>query len=258
MIRGERHELVPSDDLWPARLRDLGDGMPSRLHVIGDPSALARPMVAVVGSRRGPEQGQALARACARRLSLAAVPVLSFGDSNITEQLLEAAMEDPSAPAPAVILGTGADVAYPGDCGGLYERVVARGGAVASTEPWGAAPSRVGFGHRTSAVVALARAVVVSESDWPGRAAQAAMDAAAMGRPVLAFRLGLREAFRDGNARLLDEGLATPVRDTRDLVPLLERAVPGLVSAGDLSAQLESARASSRSGGGPVRGGGER
>ncbi len=53
--------LMPGDALWPEALDDLGDSAPIVLWVRGDPTALRRPGIAVVGARAATGYGEHVA-----------------------------------------------------------------------------------------------------------------------------------------------------------------------------------------------------
>jgi DNA processing protein len=172
---------------FPARLAEIYDP-PFGLFLRGDPDALARiaevPTVAVVGSRKATTAGLAFARALAHDLAERGAVVVSGLAAGIDAAAHEGALD--AGGVTIAVLGTGVDVVYPRRNRGLAERILARGGLLAS-EYWpGTPPAPWRFPARNRIVCGLSQAVVVIEAGRRSGALITADFALEAGRPVLA------------------------------------------------------------------------
>ncbi len=86
-----------------------------------------------------------------------------------------------------VVLGTGVDVAYPARHAGLFDQIVASGGALASLLPDGTGPRPGTFPQRNPLIAALADVVVVVEADVNSGSLSTARAAQKLGRPIVAY-----------------------------------------------------------------------
>jgi DNA processing protein len=84
------------------------------------------------------------------------------------------------------VLGSGIDVMYPHEHGGLAQDLIACGGAVVSESPPGTPPEAWRFPPRNRIISGLAGAVVVVEATVKGGARITAEAALAHGRQVFA------------------------------------------------------------------------
>jgi DNA processing protein len=150
--------LVRGQAGYPARLAAIDDA-PETLRMRGE---LGRPgcaRVAVVGSRRCDDYGRARSREIAGGLARAGVSVVSGGAEGVDAEAHEAALA--AGGHTVAVLGGGLDAAYPAANRGLFERIVAAGGALLSEQPDGHPPARWTFPRRNRIVSGLCEAVVV-------------------------------------------------------------------------------------------------
>lgn len=75
-IEGTRWEIGADDPRYPSRLRDA-PGHPDTIYVLGDPDALRKPSIAIVGARRATPYGLACAELAAQCAAGAGVAVVS-------------------------------------------------------------------------------------------------------------------------------------------------------------------------------------
>lgn len=215
-----RHVIGIGDSRYPALLAEAGRP-PDELYVIGDPAALAVPMVAVIGARRATPYGLA----CARRFAALAVQtgfcVVSGGARGVDAEAHRAALE--AGGRTVAVLGGGIDRPYPHEHAPLFERIAGSGGAVASEQPWDAPPLPWMFRARNRIVAGLACAVVVCEAGLPSGTLSTCDDALGAGREVLAVPGPITSAASAGPNRLLLCG-ASPVVDDESLMAVLESA----------------------------------
>ena len=158
-LEGERFELALEDSLFPKALKSIPHP-PARLYGVGRPGALAEGL-AVVGARRATPYG----RGCAKRFAAAAaergVAIISGGARGCDAVAHEAAL---AAGAPTVaFLGGGCNQLYPAENAGLFQRIVAAGGAVVSEHEWDFPPQPHTFRARNRLIAGLSRATLIVE-----------------------------------------------------------------------------------------------
>lgn len=184
LLAGPRHELHPDDDLYPELLRSIPQP-PRTLYVVGDPGALSRESVSVIGARKATPYGFACARLAAMAAAQVGLQVVSgaaIGCDQAAQRQALAQGGDTLA-----VLGSGADVVYPLSSRSLLDSIVANHGAVVSIRPWGTPPARWTFPERNSVVAALSRCLVISEAGMPSGTFSTARFAEEYGREVLVF-----------------------------------------------------------------------
>lgn len=207
-LRGPRFELAPGDGAFPAALARVPDP-PRRLYVVGDPAALQEGL-AVVGARKATPYGTGCARRFAGAAARRGVVVISGGARGCDAAAHEAALAEGS---PTVaFLGGGCDDPYPAAHGGLFQRIVDGGGAVASEQPWDRKPRPYMFRQRNRLIAGLARAVLIVEAGLPSGTFSTADEALAANRDVLVVPGAITAASSRGANRLLYQG-ALPVVD---------------------------------------------
>jgi DNA processing protein len=230
--------LRPGDGHYPTALARLV-GQPGELRLRG--SLGERRRVAIVGSRATDEYGADLAREIATGLARAGVSVVSGGALGVDAVAHEAALD--AGGHTVAVLGTGVDVPYPARHRGLFERMLAAGGALLSPFPDGTLAFPSNFPARNRIVSALSEAVVVVRAGDRSGALITAAWARSQGVPVLAVPGDVRDALSAGPMRLLKEG-ARAVATAGDVLELLgvdapaepQRTLPAL--AGDETALL--------------------
>lgn len=178
---------------------------PIVLWCAGDAGFLARPGIAVVGSRRASPAGLMIARRLARGLAEAGVVVVSGLARGIDAAAHQAALET-GAPGIAV-LGSGADVVYPREHEGLAARLRASG-AIVSEFPPGTPPLAHHFPLRNRIISGLCRAVVVVEASQRSGSLITARAALEQGREVLAVPGTVASGQYTGCHALIKDGAA--------------------------------------------------
>jgi DNA processing protein len=170
--------LTPGGPGYPARLAALG--WTRTLHVRGTLSEA--PSVAIVGARAAGRLGMDRAHAAARHLADRGVRVVSGGALGI-----DGAAHRGALATTTVVLGSGVDVAYPARHAGLFDQIVAMGGALASLLPDGTQPRPGTFPQRNPLIAALADVVVVVEAQLRSGSLSTARAARELGRIVVAY-----------------------------------------------------------------------
>ena len=214
--------IIPSDDLWPGQLEDLGIHQPLCLWWRGMEQALppAATSVALVGSRDSTSYGASVTGDLAYSLAQRGFTIVSGGAYGIDAHAHRAALSGGTAPVPTIaVMAGGVDRFYPSGNEDLL-RAVANQGAVIAEVPPGSAPTRYRFLQRNRLIAALTAVTVVVEARWRSGALNTAHHAESLGRVVGAVPGSVHSANSAGCHRLLREGGAVCVTDAGDVAEL--------------------------------------
>lgn len=209
------------DEGYPAVLRRLSDA-PEVLFVDGALDGLDR-AVGIVGTRRATPAALALTREMARALAELGVVIVSGGAEGIDAAAHEGALDARSGRTIAV-LPTALARPFPVRHAELFERISKRGARLTEHSD----PKRVLAAHflqRNRIIAALSRAVVVIQAPSRSGALRTAVDAKALGLPVLAMPWSPNEIKAQGGLELLVRG-ASVVRDANDVLAVLGESTP--------------------------------
>ncbi|WP_425074073.1 DNA-processing protein DprA [Sagittula sp. S175] len=208
---------------YPPDLADLSDAPPI-LWVVGDPRALRRPMVALVGARNASSLGLRMARNLAEGLGQAGYTVVSGLARGIDAAAHVASLDTGTV----AVLAGGVDVLYPAENARLAEQIVEKGGARVSEQPMGMQPMARHFPTRNRIVSGLARAVVVVEAAAKSGSLITARGALDQGREVLAVPGHPLDARASGCNMLIRDGarLVRGVDDILEALPPMEADTP--------------------------------
>jgi DNA processing protein len=153
--------LTYRDEAYPERLKEIYDP-PALLWVRGDPALLARPALAVVGTRHPTPYGTGMAEMLSRDLSMRGLTVLSGMARGVDSAAHKGAL---AAKRPTIaVWGTGIDVIYPKENKSLAEQIVAGGGAILSELPLGTFPAPQNFPKRNRILSGMSIGVLVVEA----------------------------------------------------------------------------------------------
>jgi DNA processing protein len=197
------HDLVAwDDDDYPRALLELGYAPPA-LFYVGRRELLARPALAIVGSRHATPQGLDTARAFAQALADAGLTIVSGLALGIDAAAHEGALRaDASTLA---VMGTGPDRVYPARNRDLAQRIAAAGGLVTEYVP-GTSPRKENFPRRNRLISGLARGVLVVEATLSSGSLITARLAGEQGREVFAIPGSIHSPFAKGCHKLIREG----------------------------------------------------
>jgi DNA processing protein len=209
--------LLLEDPDYPPQLLDLTDPPPF-LFVVGDLSLLARPTVAIVGTRRATPYGERVTDALAGALATAGACVVSGMARGIDGAAHRAALA--RGGATAAVLGTGVDVAYPVAHRTLHRTITQRG-VVLSEFPCGAKPAPGWFPRRNRIIAALARLTIVVEAGERSGASITANYANDLGRDVGAVPGPVDAPQSVRTNRLIQDG-AHPILTPNDALMLMK------------------------------------
>ena len=205
--------ITLADPDYPPLLREIIDP-PLALHVRGDRTLLARPSVAVVGSRRASPYAINVARRLGDDLARSGLVVVSGLARGVDAAAHESAL-DASLPTIAV-LGTGIDVVYP-RCNRPLFRRVAEHGLLLSEFPPGTPPLAMNFPIRNRVISGLTSGTIIVEATSRSGSLITARTAAEQGREVFAVPGSIFAAGSEGTHRLIQYG-AKLVHDANDVL----------------------------------------
>jgi DNA processing protein len=153
--------LTPEDEGYPERLREIYDP-PSTLWIRGDVSLLARPGIAVVGTRQPSPYGAGMAELLSRDLANRRIVILSGMARGVDTAAHKGAIE--AGGKTVAVWGTGIDVIYPKENKKLAEQIVATGGTIVSEYPLGTFPAPQNFPIRNRILSGMSVGVLVIEA----------------------------------------------------------------------------------------------
>jgi DNA processing protein len=213
--------LDASSAAFPPRLRDI-PAAPERLWIRGDPAALARHAVAIVGSRRASHGSVEIARRLARDLAAIGLTVVSGLARGCDAAAHRGALD--AGGRTVAVLGSGIDTIYPPEHGTLAAEIAERGAVVSEFAP-GAPPLPFQFRQRNRLISGLALGVVVIEANERSGSLITAGAALAQGREVMVVP-GTVHAGRNRGGHLLIRDGASLVETAEDVLGVLLSSVP--------------------------------
>jgi DNA processing protein len=150
-----------SDPEYPARLKEIYDP-PVVLFVKGSIEVLARPGIAMVGTRHPTPYGSGMAERLSTDLAARGLVIISGLARGIDTASHRGAVA--AKGKTVAVLGTGIDVMYPKENTRLAEQIVALGGALISEFPTGTFPAPQNFPVRNRIISGMSAGVLVVEA----------------------------------------------------------------------------------------------
>ena len=187
---------------YPSNLLEIPDP-PLLLYVKGRPELLARPALAIVGSRNASAQGVANALRFAQALSEAGLTIVSGLALGIDAAAHQGGLR--GAGSSIAVIGTGADIVYPLRNRGLAQ-LIASGGCIVSEYALGVPAMSSNFPRRNRLISGLARGVLVIEAAAHSGSLITARLAAEQGRDVFAIPGSIHSALAKGCHALIKQG----------------------------------------------------
>ena len=196
------HLITFHDPLYPPALAEIPDP-PLLLYVSGRVDLLARPLIAVVGSRNASVQGRVDAESFSAALSGAGLCVVSGLALGIDTAAHEGALK--GAGSTVAVVGTGLDRVYPARNRALAHRI-AEHGCLVSEYALGTPPLAANFPRRNRVISGLAAGVLVVEAAAQSGSLITAQMAAEQGREVFAIPGSIHATLAKGCHRLIRDG----------------------------------------------------
>jgi DNA processing protein len=209
-------QLIAScEAAYPFRLAQIDDA-PPLLAVRGTITALARPMIAIVGSRNASAAGLKFTERLTRDLGAAGFVIASGLARGIDAAAHRASLDTGTVAA----LAGGHDRIYPEQHQGLLDAVLREGAAI-SEMPFGWEPRARDFPRRNRIVSGLALGVIIVEAAQRSGSLITARMALEQGREVFAVPGSPVDPRAEGTNGLLKQG-ATLVTEAQDVIAVLE------------------------------------
>lgn len=200
--RPDQHIITLGDPDYPASLLEIPDP-PTLLYVRGDPALLARPGLAVVGSRNATPQGAQTAEAFARAIAGRGLTIISGLALGIDAAAHRGALA--AGGATVAVIGTGADRVYPARNRELA-LAIAGHGAIVSEFPLGTPAVAANFPRRNRIISGLSCGVLVVEAAPESGSLITARLAAEQGREVFAIPGSIHSPVARGCHKLIKQG----------------------------------------------------
>jgi DNA processing protein len=153
--------LTYADEDYPEQLREIFDPPPV-LWVLGNVKLLARPSIAIVGTRHPTPYGTGMAEVLARDLASHRMVILSGMARGIDTAAHRGALA--AGGSTVAIWGTGVDVIYPKENKSLAENILVSGGAIVSEYRLGTFPAPQNFPKRNRIISGISIGVLVVEA----------------------------------------------------------------------------------------------
>jgi DNA processing protein len=153
--------LTREEAAYPERLLEIYDP-PAVLWVRGDVALLARPGIAVVGTRQPTPYGVGMAEMLSRDLAHRRLTILSGMARGVDSAAHKGALD--AGGKTVAVWGTGIDVVYPKENKKLAERIVESGGAIVSEYAMGTFPAPQNFPIRNRILSGMSVGVLVIEA----------------------------------------------------------------------------------------------
>src|SRR5947208_6407127 len=197
------HAIITlADESYPRALLEIPDP-PPLLFAIGRLELLARPSIAIVGSRNASAQGERNAEIFAKALSDAGLAVVSGLAIGIDAAAHRGGLA--GACSTIAVLGTGIDIVYPRRNAELAGEI-ARRGLLLSEFPLGSAASAQNFPRRNRLISGLAQGCLVIEAALASGSLITARSAADQGREVFAIPGSIHSPLSKGCHALIKSG----------------------------------------------------
>lgn len=194
--------LAEFEEGYPTALKNI-PANPPLLFYRGDITVLARPCIAIVGSRRASPYGRKAARQISRDLAQAGFAIVSGMARGIDSEAHWGCLE--AGQKTVGVLGNGLDVVYPRENMQLYKRVIETGLLVSEFFP-GTAPEPGNFPARNRIISGLSRGTVVVEAKEKSGAMITVNFALEQGRDVFAVPGPITSDLSKGPNSLIREG----------------------------------------------------
>ena len=153
--------LTREDAAYPQRLLEIYDP-PAVLWMRGNAALLARPGIAVVGTRHPTPYGSGMAEMLSRDLANRRLTILSGMARGVDSSAHKGALD--AGGKTVAVWGTGIDVVYPKENKKLAERIVESGGTIVSEFALGTFPAPQNFPLRNRILSGMSVGVLVVEA----------------------------------------------------------------------------------------------
>ncbi len=207
--------ITIADPEYPPLLKQIYDP-PALFWMKGNPEALSKAGIGVIGTRNATPYGKKAAERLSKELGEQGLCIFS-GLAHGIDAIAHKAAVDVGAPTVAV-LGSGIDNLYPRENADLANRIVREGGAVITEFPLGTIPDAGNFPVRNRIVSGMSLGVLVVESGMQGGSMITADLALDQNREVFALPHSLENLSGSGCNYLIKTGAAKLVQTVDDIL----------------------------------------
>lgn len=213
------NKLKLNDPSYPEVLRQIPTP-PKQIYFVGSgPSDwLAKPKVAVVGSRKITAYGRAITNQLVTELARAGVVIISGLALGVDGEAHGACLK--AGGLTIVVLPTSLDAIYPATHNNLARQILNSGGTLISEYPPGADTYRVNFIARNRIVSGLADGLLITEATINSGTMHTARFALDQGKTVMAVPGNITSETSQGTNNLIKSG-AIPVTEASDVLAAL-------------------------------------
>ncbi|ATZ12886.1 DNA-protecting protein DprA [Erwinia amylovora] len=197
------HFLTPRDPCYPEQLKAIGN-FPLMLFVAGDPTLLASPQLAIVGSRHCSHYGREWGSWFSQALALSGLTItsgLALGIDGIAHRAVLEVQGKTLA-----VLGSGLEAIYPRQHQLLAQQIVNSGGTLVSEFPLSVKPLPAHFPRRNRIISGLSRGVLVVEATLRSGSLVTAKLALEQNRNLYALPGALGNPGSEGTHWLIQQG----------------------------------------------------
>lgn len=215
------HFVTLADPDYPRALLDIPDP-PLILYVKGRLELLSQSALAIVGSRNATAQGASNAENFAKALSHAGLTIVSGLALGIDAAAHRGGLQ--GAGSTIAVIGTGADIVYPGKNRALAHQI-AEAGCLVSEYPLGTPAIATNFPRRNRIISGLARGVLVVEAAAQSGSLITARVGAEQGKEIFAIPGSIHSPLSKGCHLLIKQG-AKLVESAQDVLEELRLPTP--------------------------------
>lgn len=210
------------EQAFPEKLRQ-GVKMPEGIYVSGNLPDPSFPTVSIVGARVCSSYGKTQAEYFAKTLAEYQVQIVSGLAWGVDSYAHQGALL--GGGKTFAVMGCGADICYPSENRGLYQKILETGGGILSELPVGTKPRPWNFPQRNRIISALADLVLVVEAREKSGSLITADFALEQGKNVMALPGRVSDALSEGCNRLIAQGagIAWSVQAVLDELSIRER-----------------------------------
>jgi len=212
-------KLLLNANAYPAVLRQLSSP-PKELFVAGElDELLARPRVAIVGSRKVSAYGRSVTMQIAGELARQGIVIVSGLALGVDGLAHRAALE--AGGLTLAVLPGPIETIYPSSHTALARQIIDSGGALVSEYPAGTPAYKPNFVARNRIVAGLSDVLLITEAALKSGSLHTARFALEQGKDVLAVPGNIASEMSVGANNLLKAG-ATPVTSADDVLRLFD------------------------------------
>ncbi len=202
--QSDHNLLTWAHPLYPQALLESGDA-PVVLYANGKLATLAKPAIAMVGSRNCSQGGSDTAEQFAEAFANYGIAIVSGLALGIDAAAHTGALRAKQPDVTIAVVGTGIDRVYPARNKTLAHAIAERG-LIVSEYPLGTAPLAENFPRRNRIISGLSRGVLVVEASMQSGSLITARLAAEQGRDVFAIPGSIHSTFHKGCHHLIKQG----------------------------------------------------